>query len=212
MKMLMHRVFAACLCTASVGMAAPQPAIVQAPNQWTVSVRFEPLRQVSLAATQTGQPRRFWYAIVSIENATSRDIDFYPQADLLTDTFQLVGAGNNVPAGVFQIIKAQHAGLYPLLEEFPAAGSAVFQGHDHARDFAVIWPDFDTKARTVSLFIGGLSNEAVVIDHPIARDQAGSPLKVFLKKTLAIDFELRGDSALRSDGDVEFVASRWVMR
>ena len=200
MRRSMSRIAVVCLCCVGSGYAAaPQPAAVQGPNRWTLRVTAEPLRQVVVPAGLQAEPMRFWYTVLSIENATGRDVDFYPQADLLTDTFQLVPAGKGVAADVLQGIKVRHAANYPLLEELPATGTAVLQGRDHARDFAVIWPDFDPKAKAVALFIAGLSNETAVIDHPTDRDQNGRPVEVFLKKTLELDFAVQGESYLRTD-------------
>jgi len=213
MRRSMHVVCAGCLCcVACLFAAAPEPAAVQGPNQWTAQVRAEPLREVRVWAGPQGGPIRFWYTILSIENATAWDIDFYPQADLLTDTLQIVPAGRGVPADLFRIIKARHGADYPLLEDLPATGTKILRGRDNARDFAVVWADFDRTARAASLFIAGLSNETAVIGHPTDRDQMGRPTQVFLKKTLQLDFALQGESDLRSDEDVQFLASRWVMR
>ena len=200
------------LCGAAAGFAAPRPAIVQAPQQWTAQAMVEPLRMVVLPAPGLGAPGRYWYTVLSVENTASRAIDLYLQADLLTDGFDLIPAGRSVSPEAFRIVKARHRGTYPFLEDLPVTGTKVLQGPDHARDFAVIWPDFGPEVKAVSLFIGGLSNETVAIDHPTAKDPSGKPTKVFLKKTLQLDFTLRGESDLRVDENVQLAASRWVMR
>jgi len=208
----MSRIHGIWLCTTYLCLAAPQPATVQGPNQWTAHVRFEPLQEMTLSTQLQVEPSRFWYTILSIENGTSLDIDYYPQADLLTDTLQLVPAGKAVPPEVFPLIKARHTRSFPFLEDLPIIGTKILQGHDHARDFLVIWPDFDLKTHAVSLFFTGLSNETAAIDHPIAREQTGRPAKVFLKKTLQLDFSLLGASNLRKDEDVQFIDRHWIMR
>ena len=58
----------------------------------------------------------------------------------------------------------------------------------------------------------GLSNETAVIDHPVAKDQAGRPKKVYLRKTLELSYNLTGDPAFRSDARLIFNGKRWVMR
>ena len=77
---------------------------------------------------------------------------------------------------------------------------------------AVIWRDFDPKATGFTLFITGLSNETAAVKHPVARDDLGLPVFVFLRKTLAVDYKLRGDSALRSSVEVAYEDQSWVMR
>ena len=62
------------------------------------------------------------------------------------------------------------------------------------------------------MFVTGLSNETAVINHPIDKDDFGGPAKVFLRKTLELDFRLRGDPAFRSDAQMIYKTKRWVMR
>jgi len=152
--------------------------------------------------------RRYWYLIISIENRTGRDVDLVPQADLATDTFQVQPAGIGVSASVFDLIKARHQYLYPFLQPWPVGPDRIMPGPDHARDYVLVWPQMDTKVGQVSVFIGGLSNEMAVIDHPLARDQDGTPIKVYLRKTLKLDFVISPDSR----HPIMPVEEAWVMR
>ncbi len=101
---------AACVCA-----AAPQPAIVAGPDDWTVEVTFEHLQQIVVKSSDD-KPGRFWYTIVTLTNNTKRDIDFYPKCELMTDTFQIIPAGRGVSAAVFEQIKSRHKSRYPFLE------------------------------------------------------------------------------------------------
>jgi hypothetical protein len=76
----------------------------------------------------------------------------------------------------------------------------------------VIWPDFDPQAKNLQLFITGLSNETVAVDHPVLKDQMGEPVKVFLRKTLELSYSLKGDQILRTNGSFTYQGKRWVMR
>ena len=75
-----------------LSMAAPKPAILQRPGQWTVEVKFEHPQQIVMPWGDNLQSR-FGYMILTVTNRTGRDVEFYPKCDLLTDTFQLVPAG-----------------------------------------------------------------------------------------------------------------------
>jgi hypothetical protein len=158
------------------------------------------------------KPRRFWYTIVTLVNRTNDDVDFFPKCELMTDTFQIVPAGRGVPPAVFDLVKRRHASKYPFLEPMDRADSRILQGEDNAMDLAIIWPDFDTQAKSIKLFITGLSNETIAIDHPVQKDDAGLPVKVFLRKTLELNYTLRGDPILRPDVSVVFKGKRWIMR
>jgi len=196
----------ACMC-----LAAPQPAIVPGPDDWTVEVTFEHPQQIVVKSSDD-KPGRFWYTIVTLTNNTNRDIDFYPKCELMTDTFQIIPAGRSVSEVVFEQIKSRHKSRYPFLEYLEKTDNKILQGADNAKDIAIIWPDFDVRAKRIKLFIAGLSNETVAIDHPVAKDHAGRPVKVFLRKTLELTYALTGDPILRADINLTYEAKRWVMR
>ena len=88
----------------------------------------------------------------------------------------------------------------------------ILQGEDNTKDIAIIWPDFDTKAKSIKLFFGGLSNETISIDHPVAKDKSGKPKPVFLRKTLELNYSLGGDPAYRSTVELIYKGKRWIMR
>lgn len=193
-------------------LAAPRPAIVQRPGQWTMEVKYEQPQQMVMPWGPGGESR-FWYMIVTVTNRTGQDADFYPKCDLLTDTFQVVPAGRGVPPAVFQAIKERHQGKYPFLESLQTVGNRVLEGEDNAKDIAIIWQDFDTQALGFKIFITGLSNETAVIPHPVAVDAATRrPVPVYLRKTLELSYGLRGDPALRSSVEVVPKDHGWVMR
>ena len=119
--------------------------------------------------------------ILSVTNVSSpEDAEFYPVCQLITDTFKAIPADKHVPISVFETVKRKHQGSYPFLESLDFKDHRVSRGEDNTRDFAIIWPDFDPKARQVSLFVGGLSNETAVLKHPKLKDEDGGPKKIFL--------------------------------
>ena len=212
MKGFAYGILAILAVMACVCLAAPEPAIVPGPGEWTIDVIFEHPQQIMLQVGFDNKPRRFWYMIVTLTNKANRDVDFYPKCDLMTDTFQIIPAGKWVPTAVFEQIKRRHQSRYPFLEPLEKAGNKILQGEDNTKDIAIIWPDFDAQAKNIKVFITGLSNETVAIDHPIAKDEAGKPVKVYLRKTLELSYVLRGDTSLRSEDDLSYKGKRWVMR
>ncbi len=198
--------------TACVSLAAPEPAIVQGPYDWTVDVTFEHPQQIILQLSGDKEPRRYWYTIITLTNMTNRDVDFYPKCELMTDTFQIIPAGKSVSEAVFEQIKRRHQGRYPLLESLEKTDNRILQGEDNMKDIAIIWPDFDLRAKGIKVFIAGLSNETVVIDHPTAKDETGKPDKVYLQKTLELNYKFGGDAAFRSDAKLIYEGKDWIMR
>lgn len=212
MKVFVYGTLAILAVTAGVCVAAPKPAVLPRPGDWTVEVVFEHPQQIVLRLPGEGKPRRFWYTIVTLTNKTNRDVDFYPKCDLMTDTFRITPAGKDTPAAVFERIKRRHQSRYPFLEGLERAGNKILQGEDNTKDIAIIWPDFDARAKNIKVFISGLSNETVAIDHPIAKDETGRPVRVFLRKTLELSYTVGGDAALRSDARLIYKDKRWIMR
>ena len=197
----------ACVC-----LAAPEPAIVPGPGQWTIDTVFIHPQQIVLQSGGGDRPRRFWYTIITLTNNINSDVDFYPKCDLMTDTFRIISAGKGVSPAVFEQIKRRHQSRYPFLEPLEGAGNKILQGEDNTKDIAIIWPDFDVQAKNIKLFVTGLSNETVVIDHPVAKDKTGKPIRVFLRKTLELSYAFRGDPSLRSDANLAYRGKRWIMR
>jgi hypothetical protein len=212
MKRLIYGISGIWAVVACVCLAAPEPAIVPAPGQWTVDMEFTHPQQLLLRYGSDNQPTRFWYTIITLTNNTGNDVGFFPKCDLMTDSFQIIAAGKSVTPAVFAQIERRHKSKYPFLEPLDKAGNKMLEGEDNTKDIAIIWPDFDVQAKSIRLFITGLSNETAAVDHPVSTDETGKPLKVFLRKTLELSYALRGDATLRSNASLAYEGKRWIMR
>jgi hypothetical protein len=175
-------------------------------------VVFDAPQQISVKIPGHAKKERFWYIILSLTNNSSSDVPFYPSCNLFTDTFKIVPAGIYREQLVFNHIKLKHQGKYPFLESIYFDDNKILQGQDNSRDVVIIWPDFDEKAKEVNLFVAGLSNETVVVDHPMEIDDAGEPVKVYLRKTLSLKYAIGGDESLRHAAKLVFKDRSWVMR
>ena len=78
---------------ALVAVAAPLPAIVQKPGDWTLDVTFEHPQRMIARVGPDDERRLFWYNIITLVNKTDDDAEFYPRCELMTDTFQIIPAG-----------------------------------------------------------------------------------------------------------------------
>jgi hypothetical protein len=194
------------------GFCAPTPAIVPAPNQWTLNVVYNQPQQITVKIPGERKPQRFWYVILTLTNNTNIDVPFYPTNELVTDTFQIIPAYRDTRNVVFDKIKIRHKKKYPFLESLETAENRILQGDDNTKDLVIIWPDFDVKAKNISLYIAGLSNETVVIEHPTQKDPNGNPEKIYLRKTLQLDYSIGGDPNFRSTTSLVYKAMNWVMR
>ncbi|KPK88977.1 hypothetical protein AMJ80_10400 [bacterium SM23_31] len=195
-----------------ISQAAPKPAVIPVSNIWTINTEFAHPQKIIMQNESTNQLKRYWYMIITLTNNTGRDVDFYPNCELMTDTFQIIPAGKGVASIVFERIKERHRNRYPFLKNFNTADNKLLQGEDNACDLAIIWEDFDKKAQNIKVFITGLSNETAVVEHPVAKDQERQPIKVYLRKTLELSYDIKGDPALISGVELQFNGKRWIMR
>lgn len=200
------------LVIACISKAAPEPAVVPLSNIWTINTEYTRPQQIIMQNESTKQLKRYWYMIITLTNETKQDVDFYPKCELMTDTFQLIPAGKGVASVVFDKIKDRYKNAYPFLKNLNEADNKLLQGEDNACDLAIIWEDFDSKAQSINLFITGLSNETAVVDHPVAKDEQGRPIKVYLRKTLELSYNIHGDPELVSGSELKFDGKRWIMR
>ena len=208
-KNLIFGVILTCLTTGLL-LASPEPSVVPKPGIWTLDVRFENPEQIVLKGDNSQQ--RYWYIILNLTNKSDKDVDFFPSCELVTDTLQVVPAIKGTSSVLFDKIKTRHQGKYPFLQLIETAGVKMLQGEDNALDIAVIFPDFDPNARTVNIFISGLSNEIVAVDSPSEKDQDGNPAKILLRKTLQLTYSIAGDPKVRADQNLKLEDKRWVMR
>src|SRR3989339_2272694 len=198
----------AILLASTAAFSAPQPAIVQGDRLWTLDVQYTHPQQIALH-TKKPPPQIYWYIIVTVTNNTGQDVTFYPNCELMTDTFQIIAAGTNVPARAFEMVKKRHQSQYPFLEPIEKCDNRLLQGQDNAKDLAIIWPDFDPRAKDFKLFIAGLSNETAVVECPGKTNESGEPQNVFLRKTLELDYSVKGDPSLRPAVRLDFETQQW---
>lgn len=212
MRSIIYVILAAWVIMGGICVAAPEPAVVAGPGLWTLELAFEQPRQVLVEYNSSNKSERFWYTIVTLTNNSGRDVGFYPKCEMMTDTFMVVPACKGVSNTVFERIKLRHQGQYPFLEYLENVDSKILQGEDNAKDIAIIWPEFDAKTKDIKLFIAGLSNETVIINHPSVKDEKGKPVKVYLRKTLELSYGVKGEAVLRTDESLSYKSTRWVMR
>jgi hypothetical protein len=210
MKRIVISVIVILIFAGAMTIAAPKPAIVPKPGEWTLEVKYEQPQQMVLKSKNSQE--RFWYIILDLVNQSGKDVDFYPQFELVTDTVQVTPAIKGTSAVLFDKIKQRHKNKYPFLQLPENAPNKMLQGEDNALDIAVIFPDFDPNAKTINIFISGLSNETIAVDNPAEKDKDGNPVKIYLRKTLQLTYSIAGDPKFRNDQKLKFEEKCWVMR
>ena len=86
-------------------------------------------------------------------------------------------------------------------------------GEDQTKDGVAIWKEPTPRMGRFSIYIQGLSGEAVTL-----KDDQGNEVKtpdgkpVILRKTLQLNYFIRGDEVYPGEDDVNDLPEQWVMR
>jgi hypothetical protein len=169
----------------------PQRIVVQAPGEATATA--------------------YWYMTYTVTNNSDQEQVFLPRFEILSEDGRVTRSDTNIPAAVFDAIKAREK--KQLLEPFTKIAGEIRLGEDQARDGVAIFPEPSTRMGHFSIFVAGLSGEAVTL-----KDDKGEPVKdkdgqlVILRKTLRLNYHVRGDEVFPGEDEVSENAEEWVMR
>ncbi len=199
-------------------LCAPKPAEI--PTHWQLEASFADFLPIQVTLGGEDSPRTFWYMRYKITNNTGQDRVFVPEFILYTDTGQVLRAGRNIPASVFQAIK--EVANDPLLLDLADMAGRLLQGQENAKDGVAIWEDFDPNAAAFDVFVSGLSGETVEITLPkpirvVETDAFGKQTevvkdKIILAKTLKRSYRIPLEAADRSRAALNLTEEEWVMR
>jgi hypothetical protein len=207
--------------------AAPQPSI--APKSWQLEFEFEDPRRLTVQIPGEKQPRVYWYMLYSVTNNSSRDVQFLPRFDVVTDKLQVLETDATADVAVFAAIKKIHLKDHPFLLEPLEVMGKLLQGADNAKDSVAIWRDFSGDARQFTIFVSGLSGESVILPNEsydpskpefVMKDLPGgakakvnvNPKQFVLYKTLSIAYRLPGDDEARRQAEPIRGKVEWLMR
>ncbi len=186
----------------------PQPS----PYPITWELKFTHGAPKRIVVELPGQaPQAFWYMTYSVTNTTDEPRTFLPVFEMVTNDGQVIRSDRNVPYKVFTEIKAREKSKY--LEHFTQIGGEVRIGEDEARDGVAIWKEPMPEMGSFSIFLTGLSGEIARL-----KDAEGNDLKnakgetIILRKTLQMNYYVRGDEVYPGRDDVNTRSEAWVMR
>jgi len=192
----------------------PQPAL--APASWELRFRFHDPARVSVVLPDQAEPVVYWYVLYSIENPTDREVDFYPRFEIVTDTLKVVPAEVGVSPYAFKAVfdRARN----PLLIPPEQVTGKILRGEDQIRHSVALFRDFDPKAKSFTVYVGGLSGEIIRWRNPAfdesQPENGTNPRYFLLRKTLAVPYQLAGSEASRPKAVPRRIPEKqsWVMR
>jgi len=192
----------------------PTPAMVS--RAWTLNFKFQDPQRLSVVEPGQAKPVVYWYMLYTVENTTDREVQFYPEFELVTDTLRVVQSGRDVSPAAYQAVvdRANNPALLPPEKIL----GRLLVGKDRAKHGVAIWKDFDPQAKGFTVYVGGLSGEQTRWKNPAfnaEKPEGPSNQKYFmLRKTLAIPYEFASSEANRSMAVPRRQVEKqtWVMR
>ncbi|MCK5113376.1 MAG: hypothetical protein KAR11_01285 [Phycisphaerae bacterium] len=200
------------------GITAPTPSVATA--NWQINIDYQSPEPLLLKIPGEAKPQLFWYFRYTVTNRTGKERSFHPNIVLFTNTGEIIQAGDGVSPIVFEKIRS--IANNPLLLDQWSIGGKLLQGQDNAKDGVAIFRDFDPKATSFDIFVGGLSGEttSIKLPAPIKVTESGpdgkertiTKTKVFLTKTLRLNYIAASEAAQRQRSKVQLVEKDWIMR
>jgi hypothetical protein len=196
--------------------AYPKPSVARV--SWELD--FQPGTPTRIAVKVPGAdaPKAYWYLPFSVTNKTSDEQQFLPVVELVDDQGKVHASDQNVPAAVFEAIKQREGKRF--LEPLHKATGRILVGPEQAKDSVAIWPEPTERMGSFSIFVSGLSGEAVWY-----KDGKETPFRgtdwtktkpedagMILRKTLELDYHVPGDEFYQGRDRVIKKDQRWVMR
>jgi len=196
--------------------AAAKRPLALTKAKWELKFRFQDPQRMSVIEPGRSEPVVYWYMLYAVENVGTREVDFYPEFELVTDTLKVIRGESKVSSEAFRAVK-RRAGDELLTPPEKVIGRLLC-GRDRAKRSVAIWRDFDPKAKKFKIYVSGLSSEKTRLKNPVfdpAKPESKKNKRYFLlRKTLEIPYKFPGSGSLRSLAVPERVTDKqgWVMR
>jgi len=205
-----RRSFALAVLTFIVA-AAGVPALVRAefpqpspyPKSWELDFEHGKPKRVVVPEPRTNIPRAYWYMTYTVTNNTDREQLFLPSFELVTEDGKVTRNDTNIPRAVFDVIKKREGMRF--LESAAKIGGELRIGQDQGRDGVAIWPEPSPRMGQFQVYVSGLSGETATVKGPDGKD-------LILRKTLQLNYLIRGDDVYPGEDEVNENPQEWVMR
>jgi hypothetical protein len=217
----------AVLGLARISRAEPDyPKPSSYPISWELKFTHGLPHRIAVDVTDQTTPRAYWYMTYTVTNEGDKEQRFYPQIDLLTADGNVHHSDEKTPQKVFEEIRlATHD---KFLEPYTSISGPIRLGPAEARDGVAVWAETQPRMDHFSIFVTGLSGEAVImklvdgkltkVDQPedmYSPDKEDDLLKkglTILRKTLQLNFYIRGDEVYPGEDEVNKESEEWLMR
>ncbi len=173
------------------------------PLSWELKFDHAMPKRIAVLVPGTTTAQAYWYMTFTVTNNTDKERSFLPVFEMLNNAGQIVRSDNNIPLAVFDAIKAREKKQF--LEQMAQLTGTIRLGEEQARDGVAIWPESDTRMGHFSIFVQGLTGEYTTIKNEDGKD-------TILRKTLQLNFFVRGDEVYPGEDAVNDNPEAWIMR
>jgi len=196
--------------------AYPKPSINKI--AWELDFTHGTPSRITVRVPGSDAPKAYWYMTFNVTNNTNDEQQFLPIFELVDDKGNVHRSDQNIPTQVFDAIKAREG--KKLMEPLAKVSGRLLAGADQAKDSVAIWPEPLERMGSFTIFVTGLSGEAVWFkdgqETPLSKadwvktkpEDAGN----ILRKTLQIDIQVPGDEFYQGRDIVLKKHEDWVMR
>lgn len=178
----------------------PTPSVY--PISWQFEFEHSEPKRVVIEAPGQPNPEAYWYITYRITNNTDQERIFLPVFELMTEDGRLSRSDRNIPPGVFETIKGRERNEF--LQTQAQIGGQLRLGEDQAKDGVAIWKEPMPEMGQFTIFVSGLSGES-------ATTKIGDQ-EFRLRKTLKLDYLVRGDEIQPHRDVVTPQGEEWIMR
>ncbi len=189
------------LLAISTFAAFPKPSIY--PIAWELTFKHAIPHRIVVSVPGQSEPQAFWYMTYTVQNDGKEEQMFLPDIELALQDGRVIRSDNNISPAVFDAIKRQTDDS--LLQPYLKIAGILRVGEDEAKDGVAIWPEPMPRLEHFSIFVQGLSGEAVTIPGPKNKP-------IILRKTLELKYIFRGDEFYPDQTKVDQNAENWIMR
>jgi hypothetical protein len=181
----------------------PEPSVY--PIAWQLDYKQAMPKRIVVDTTP------YWYITYTVTNNTGQEQTWRPDFEMLTNEGKIVRSDRNIPADVFDRIKAREGNK--LLETASVVAGPLRQGAGQAKDGVAIWKEPAARMGKFKVFVGGLRGEFVILKDEDGKPQMGpDKLPLILRKTYEADYAIYGDEFYPGRDDVHELKHTWVMR
>jgi hypothetical protein len=217
MKLTLAAVFSL-IALGLVGVAAqaqereqsfPEPSPY--PITWELDFKHSRPKRIVVDVAGAIAPQAYWYITYTVTNNTDQEQIFLPVFEMLTNEGQVIRSDRSIPRRVFDAIRNRDR--IQFLEPFTTIGGQLRLGEEQARDGVAIWEEPHPRMGRFSIFISGLSGETATVrdsQGEIVTNEDGRP--ILLRKTLQLNYHIRGDEVYPGEDEVTENEYEWVMR